>query len=74
MRSSRHSETPATPPLDWRLRVTAEDRAALRAARLPPPGSDPFAVLMTELPFPQPPRRTTAAGRRPFRLDPPATG
>lgn len=72
MRSSRRSETPGAPPLDWNPRVTAEDRKALREARIPRSGGDPFAVLTAELPFPLPPRRTTAAGRRPFRLDPPA--
>lgn len=59
-------------PLDWAPRATTADVAALRRARrsaLAQP--DRFSVLSLVDLFPQPPRRTTSAGWRPFRLPPP---
>ncbi len=51
----------------WLPAPTPEDAAAQRAARAVNPGGDRFAALDA---FGAVSRRTTAAGREPFRLEP----
>jgi hypothetical protein len=70
MTFSRRSDPEAILPAGWAPTASPADRAALRAARRRAESDDPLAVLAVEVPFPVPPRRTTAAGRTPFRLPP----
>jgi hypothetical protein len=69
MSSSRRPDRRHELPADWAPPTTAADVAALREARrLSLAAPDRFSVLALADLFLQPPRRSTAAGRTPFRL------
>lgn len=69
MRSSPRSEHGVAALAVWPPAPTPDDVAALRAARAASSGDDRFAELEAGALFTAPPRRATAAGREPFRLD-----